>query len=485
MTSSIPNLVPASGEIIMAVGAMVLLMIGVFKKDNANGLVSWLAVILMAVTAIVTLGNSTETVLTFKDMFVMDGFATFMKILVLIASALAILMSMPYFKHENEEKFEYPVLITLATLGMMVMVSANDLMSLYMGLELQSLSLYVLASIRRDSERSTEAGLKYFVLGALSSGVLLFGSSLIYGFVGTTNFSGIAEALGHASDHGPSVGVVIGLVFVLAGLAFKISAVPFHMWTPDVYEGAPTPVTSFFAVAPKVAALALLTRVLFVPFGDLADTWHQVVIFMSILSMVLGAVAAVIQTNIKRLMAYSSIGHVGFALVGLAAGVAEGVSAMMIYMAIYLMMNVGAFGVILSMRRKDGMVEDIEDLAGLAQTRPAMAAALAIFMLSLAGIPPLAGFWGKFYVFSAAIQEGLFALSIIGVIASVIGAYYYLRIVKVMYFDKSEDEFVAQKSMVIKLVMGVAAVMMLAFNLPQISSPIIETAIAAAEALLS
>lgn len=491
----LPDLVPAYGEILMAIGAMALLMLGVFRGNGSTGLVSLLAAGLMIVTLFVTVTWQEGATYTFGNMFVVDRFTSFMKMLVLLASAFAVIMSVQYFRDEKEERFEYPILVLLATVGMMVMVSANDLMSLYMGLELQSLSLYVLASIRRDSELATEAGLKYFVLGALSSGMLLFGSSLIYGFVGSTNFTVIGTNLAHASAHGPDIGVIIGMVFVLAGLAFKISAVPFHMWTPDVYQGAPTPVTAFFAVAPKVAALALLVRVLYVPFGELAESWTQVIVFMSLASMVLGSVAAVVQTNIKRLMAYSSIGHIGFALVGLAAGTQDGVRGLVIYMTIYLVMNVGTFACILSMRRKDGMVEDISHLSGLAQTRPGMAAALAIFMLSLAGIPPLAGFWGKWYVFKAVIATAvadpmatdysLIILAVIGVIASVVGAFYYLNVVRVMYFDDPEEEFVPQKSRNMTAIMGIGAALLILFLLPQVNSPVLEYARMAAAALIS
>lgn len=490
----LPDLAPAYGEILMALGAMALLMYGVFRGNKSTGSVSLMAAALMIVALFVTVTWSETAVYTFEDMFVADRFTSFMKILVLVASAFAVIMSRQYFKLENEERFEYPVLLVLATVGMMVMISANDLMSLYMGLELQSLSLYVLASFRRDSELSTEAGLKYFVLGALSSGMLLFGCSLIYGFVGSTNFTVIGETLSHLGDHGPNIGVIIGMVFVLAGLAFKISAVPFHMWTPDVYEGAPTPVTAFFAVAPKVAALALLVRVLNVPFAELSHSWTQVIVFMSLASMVLGSVAAVVQTNIKRLMAYSSIGHIGFALVGLAAGSQEGIRGLLIYMTIYLVMNVGTFACILSMRRKEGMVEKISDLSGLAQTRPGMAAALAIFMLSLAGIPPLAGFWGKWYVFKAVIATAvadpmhtdysLIILAVIGVIASVVGAFYYLNVVRVMYFDAPEGEFVPQKSFKMRAIMGIGAALLILFLLPQVNTPVLEYARMAAAALL-
>lgn len=479
--SIFPDLVPAYSEILLAVGAMLMLLLGVFQGNRSTGFISWTAVLFMAVALSLTLGLGAESRTTFSNMFVVDGFTAFMKMLVLVASALAVIMSRKFFEGTEDEKFEFPVLVMLATLGMMVMVSANDLMSLYVGLELQSLSLYVLASFRRDSTKSTEAGLKYFVLGALSSGILLFGSSLIYGFVGSTNFPAIAGALAEGEAH---IGVVIGLVLVLSGLAFKISAVPFHMWTPDVYEGAPTPVTAFFAVAPKVAALALLVRTLNVPFADLVGSWNQIIIFMSVASMVLGSFAAIMQSNIKRLMAYSSIGHIGFALVGLAAGSEDGLRGLIIYMVIYLVMNVGTFACIMSMRRKDGMVEDINDLSGLGQTRPGMAAALAIFMFSLAGIPPLAGFFGKWYVFKAAIDSGLYGLSVIGVLASVVGAYYYLRIIRLMYFEKPAEEFVPLKSRTMSLIMGASAVLVVIFILPQVARPVVEGARAAAQALM-
>tara|TARA_B100001540_G_scaffold219624_1_gene194073 strand:+ start:7185 stop:8636 length:1452 start_codon:yes stop_codon:yes gene_type:complete len=482
MTTVLPNLVPALPEMIMAVGAMALLMLGVFRGNKSTGQVSWLAAVLMLVVMVIVAGAENDKIATFGDMFVVDGFTIFMKVLVLLASALAVLMSLPYLRAENIERFEYPILIALATLGMMVMVSANDLMTMYMGIEMQSLALYVMAAFRRDTAQSTEAGLKYFVLGALSSGMLLYGASLVYGFTGTTNFTVLANVLHGHEGHGPSLGVIFGLVFVAAGLAFKISAVPFHMWTPDVYEGAPTPVTAFFAVAPKVAALALLTRTLFVPFGDMAGSWQQIVIFMAIASMFWGSIAAVIQTNIKRLMAFSSIGHVGFALVGIAAGSPAGIKAMLIYMAIYLVMNVGAFVCILSMRREQGLVDDIDELAGLSRTQPAMAAALAIFMLSLAGIPPLAGFFGKFYVFSAAIDAGYYTLAILGVLASVIGAYYYLRIVKIMYFDEPVGAFEPLKAPVMSMIMMASAIFIVLFVF--LPAPLRNTAEAAAQALL-
>ena len=438
--TELPDFALALPEIVIAVAAMALLMLGAFRGPDPARLVSWLAVLVLAAALVLVLRTPGAHAVTFGGMFVSDSFSVFMKALVLLGSGLTIVMSHGYVRRERMERFEYPVLILLATLGMLMMVSANDLIALYIGLELQSLALYVLAAFQRDSLRSTEAGLKYFVLGALSSGMLLYGCSLIYGFTGTTSFAVLAETVG-GGGAGPSFGVIVGLAFLTAGLAFKVSAVPFHMWTPDVYEGAPTPITAFFAVAPKIAAMALLLRVLVVPFHDIASSWEQFIVPLSVLSMTLGAFAAIGQRNIKRLMAYSSIGHVGFALIGLATGTPEGMRGVILYMTIYLVMNVGTFACILLMRRKGGMVEGIDDLAGLSRTRPAIAAALAIFMFSLAGIPPLAGFFGKFYIFLAAIEAGLYSLAVIGVLASVVGAFYYLRIVKVMYFDEPGEPF--------------------------------------------
>lgn len=433
----LPDLWPALPEIFLALAGMALLMLGVFRKAGSVRPVAYLAVLAFLFAAILVTGaGGGGRALTFNGLFVMDAFGVFMKVLTLVAAALAIIMSLGYIEREQMDRFEFPVLMVFATLGMLMMISANDLIALYVGLETQSLALYVIASFRRDNARSSEAGLKYFVLGALSSCLLLYGSSLIYGFVGATSFDAIAKALAHG--HAP-LGAVIGLVFVVAGLAFKVSAAPFHMWTPDVYEGAPTPVTAFFAVAPKIAAIALLVRVLVGPFGDLVQQWQQIIIAASILSMTIGAFAAIGQTNIKRLMAYSSIANIGFALVGLAAGTEEGVRGVLVYMAIYLFMAVGAFAVILSMKTKGRMVEGISDLAGLSKTHPMMAAAMAIFMFSMAGIPPMAGFFSKLYVFLAAVEAGLFTLAIIGVLSSVVGAYYYLRIIKVMYFDEATE----------------------------------------------
>jgi len=380
----------------------------------------------------------------------------FMKMLILLGSFLAIVMSHGYIHREGMARFEYPVLIIFATLGMLMMVSANDLISLYIGLELQSLSLYVIAAFQRDTLRSSESGLKYFVLGALSSGLLLYGMSMIYGFSGHTQFDALASLFTNGAP--VSEGLVVGIVFLIAGLAFKVSAVPFHMWTPDVYEGAPTPVTAFFAVAPKVAAMALLLRVMLGPFGDLIGEWQQVLYLVSIASMTLGALAAIAQTNIKRLMAYSSIGHIGYALMGLVAGTEEGVQGVLIYLAIYLVMNVGTFSCILSMKIQGRMVEGIEDLAGLGKSRPMMALALMVFMFSMAGIPPLAGFFGKFFVFAAALEAELYTLAIFGAVTSVIGAVYYLRIIKIMYFDEAAESLDALDNWRLRWVMGITGV---------------------------
>jgi len=435
--ATLPSLTPFLPELILAIGALALLMIGVFGGERSTPLVTTLAILVVIVTALVLIFKAEDGV-TFSGAFVLDPFARFMKLLALIGSGFAIVMSVNYARREQFDRFEYPVLILLATLGMMLMISANGLISLYLGLELQSLALYVVAAINRDSEKSTEAGLKYFVLGALSSGMLLYGASLIYGFTGHTEFPAIAAALGS----GPiSVGVVFGIVFFIAGIAFKVSAVPFHMWTPDVYEGAPTPVTAFFAAAPKAAAMAIFVRALVGGFGPAEGDWQQVITFIAIASMLLGAFAAIGQKNIKRLMAYSSIGHMGFALVGLAAGTQAGVEGVILYMAIYVAMTLGVFAVILSMRRQGRMVEEIGDLAGLSRTHPVMAFVFAALLFSLAGIPPLAGFFAKFYVFLAAIEAQLYALSVIGVLSSVVGAYYYLRLVKIMYFDEPAGAF--------------------------------------------
>ena len=433
----ISELATALPELILAIGAMALLMLGVFTRREQGGVILLLAVGLLAAAGIaVAAGSGTE--MLFHDSFIVDPFARLMKLLTLVGAGAALLMSADYWRQSGGLKFEYPVLILLASTGMLMMISANDLIALYVGLELQSLALYVIAAFRRDSVLSSEAGVKYFVLGALSSGMLLYGASLIYGFTGATDFATIAAAV---QPSGQNLGLIFGLVFLMAGFAFKISAVPFHMWTPDVYQGAPTPVTAFFAAAPKLAGMALTVRVLVTAFPSATSEWQQIVTFLAIASMALGSFAAIGQRNIKRLMAYSSIGHMGYALIGLAAGSEEGVQGLIVYLAIYLAMTLGTFACILAMRRGPRMVEDIEELSGLSRTQPLLAFMLAMLLFSLAGIPPLAGFFAKFYVFLAAIQAGLYALAVIGVLLSVVGAYYYLRIVKLMYFDAPAERF--------------------------------------------
>ena len=437
--TALPNFAVAAPEILLAVAGMALLLLGAFRGNGATREIAYLVIATyVAAAALVVFAVEVPTV-SFSGLFVADGFGAFTKVLVLVGSALGLLISLDYIEREQMARFEYPVLFLFATLGMLIMISAGDLITLYLGLELQSLSLYVIAAFRRDMTRSAEAGLKYFVLGALSSGMLLYGASMVYGFAGTTNFAALAATL--SADDPVSIGLIVGIVFVSAGLAFKVSAVPFHMWTPDVYEGAPTPVTAFFAVAPKIAAIALFVRVMVGPFGGLVAEWQQIVVVISVLSMLLGAFAAIWQNNIKRLMAYSSIGHIGYALIGLATGTEEGVRGVLVYMAIYLAMNVGTFACILCMRVNGRMVEGIDDLRGLSRTNPMVALALAIFMFSMAGIPPLAGFFGKLYVFLAAINGGLYGLAVIGVLSSVVAAYYYLRIVKLMYFDDPVEAF--------------------------------------------
>lgn len=487
-TAEIPNLIPALPELFLAATIMVLLMLGVFQKgglkDNDAGtyrIISVLAVIALLISGALLWPSAGPRVVTFSDMFVTDMFAVFTKGLVIVAAALGVIMSRDFMERHHVARFEFPILIVFATLGMMLMISANDLISLYVGLEMQSLSLYVMASIQRDDNRATEAGLKYFVLGAVASGLLLYGSSLVYGFAGTTNFDALAGLFAANADVSP--GLVIGIVFILAGLAFKVSAVPFHMWTPDVYEGAPTPVTAFFAVAPKIAALALFVRVMVGPFGDLMAQWQQIVILISVLSMILGALAAINQRNIKRLMAYSSIGHVGYALVGLAAGTEEGTRGILIYLAIYLIMNVGTFACILCMRKGGRMVEAIDDLAGLGKSNPMLAATIVVFMFSLAGIPPLAGFFGKLYVFLAAVEAGLFVLAIIGVVTSVIGAFYYLRIIKVMYFDDPIDTLDTPIGKELTLVIATTSIIIVLFFV--YPSPILGGAATAAASLFA
>jgi NADH-quinone oxidoreductase subunit N len=474
--AALPDLNVISPEIYLALFAMLALLVGVYgSKDKLTGFLTLATSGFLVILAIyIGLGRE-GTLVGFSGMFIDDAFARFAKVTLLLSAAAVLLMGHDYAARRGFAKFEYPILVALAVVGMMVMVSAGNLMSLYLGLELQSLALYVLAASRRDDARSTEAGLKYFVLGALSSGLLLYGASLVYGYAGTTDFVGIAQA-------GHGIGLLIGLVFVITGLAFKVSAVPFHMWTPDVYEGAPTPITAFLATAPKVAAMGLLARVLHDAFGTSVKDWSQIIGLLAVLSMFLGAIAAIGQKDIKRLMAYSSIAHMGFALLGLAAGTAGGVQAMLIYMAIYVTMNIGAFAFILSMERGGKSVTEISALNLYSKQEPLKALALLLLMFSLAGVPPLVGFFGKFYVLKAAVEADMTWLAVAGVIASVIGAFYYLRIVFYMYFgEKPALALDGKMSGVTWVFLMAAAVIMLAgvLNLFGIEAP----ALAAAAAL--
>src|SRR4051795_2529754 len=449
-----PPLLP---ELLLSIGGAILMMVAAFTGRRGAGLVSWLAVALLLGATAALVGAPSHAGPVFDGLVTEDLFASFGRAIIYPASAVAIIAAHGWFERGTEHASEYAVLILFSAVGMGVMVSASSLVSLYVGLELQSLAGYVLAAYRRTDERSAEAGLKYFVLGALASGILLYGISLLYGFTGSMSFTGLAAAFGRGA---PSLGLLFGLVFVLAGLAFKASAVPFHMWTPDVYEGAPTPVTAFFASAPKAAAVLLATRLCIEGLGPATDAWRQIVIFAALASIFLGAVAAYGQTNIKRLLAYSSINNVGFALIGVAAAGPQGASSVLFYMAVYVVMTLGAFLCVLWMRDAEGRpVESIESLSGLSQTRPAFAAAIAIFMFSLAGIPPLFGFWPKLVVFSAAVASGYVALAVAGIVGTVIGAYYYLKIVKVMYMDEPVAQYARVRQPVQGLLILLAALL--------------------------
>jgi len=445
-------------ELFLTTSIMILLMLGVFYKNSFN-LIFKLSTIVLLATFILLFNHSVDTsAKLFNNSYTIDYLSLFMKALTLVACIFVMLSSFDYIKLIGINKIEYPILILSATLGMMIMISSYDLIVFYMGLELQSLSLYVLVSFNRDSYRSTEAGLKYFILSALSSGLLLYGCSLIYGFSNSTNFDLIAQNIDQFNT-----GSIFGIVFILVGLAFKVSAVPFHMWAPDVYEGSPTSVTAFFAIVPKVAALTVFIRFLYVPFINLVDQWQMIIIFISLASMILGAVAAIGQTNLKRLMAYSAIGHMGYALAGLATGSNEGIQSTVIYLSIYLLMNLGIFSCIFMMKRKDIFYEDIQDLSGLSTNHPIISVCLLVLLFSLAGIPPLAGFFAKFYVFMAVIKVEMYTLAIIGLITTVISAFYYLRIIKIIYFDDPKEIFEIDKNLGLKVSLFLSTIIILIY----------------------
>jgi len=422
-------------ELFLSIAIMFLLMLGVFIKKSFK-LVNLLTILSLIFAIALVLNQPNEIIKIFNGSYIIDKLSIFMKVLTLLFCVFVLLFSKDYIKNNSIDKIEYPIIILASTLGMILMISSYDLIVFYLGLELQSLCLYILASFKRDDERSTEAGLKYFVLSALASGLLLYGCSLIYGFTGSTNFEIISENLSEGNT-----GAVFGMVFIIVGLAFKVSAVPFHMWTPDVYEGSPTSVTSFFALVPKIAALTVFIRFMYVPFINVISHWQTIIIFLSIASMILGAVAAIGQSNIKRLMAYSSIGHMGYALAGLAPGTNTGIHSTIIYLTIYLVMNLGAFGCIFMMKRENVFYEKINDLSGLSKNHPMLALGFLIILFSLAGMPPLAGFFAKFYIFMAVIEAKMYTLAIIGLVTTVISAFYYLRIIKVIYFDKPIEPF--------------------------------------------
>jgi NADH-quinone oxidoreductase subunit N len=465
---SFAMLAPMMPEVFLAVAALFLLVIGVFNGDKASSAISWLCVIALGSCAAFLLQGSWERQTVFDGMFVMDQFAGIVKLLLLGGTIISIALSIRYAQEAGMARFEYPILMTLACLGMMMMVSAHSLLTLYLGLELQSLAAYVLASIRRDHAQSSEAGLKYFVLGAISSGMLLFGASLVYGYTGSINFGAIGETLAGQM----SIGALIGMVFIIAGLAFKISAVPFHMWTPDVYEGAPTSVTAFFALVPKLAAVALLTRLLFEAFGAAFVQWQQIVWILSALSMTVGAFAALQQENIKRLLAYSSIGNMGYALMGLAAGTSDGLASVLVYLIVYMIMTAGTFGVILSVRKNGHTLEKISDFSGLSRHCAMSAYALALLMFSMSGIPPLAGFFSKFMVFKAAVDAEMYGLAIFGVLTSVVAAYYYLRIIKVMFFDEPAGDYDRNAPFAGRAIVALSVLFLVIFAF--IPSPLVE-----------
>ena len=451
------NISFAFPEIFIAMATMALLIVGVFLGEkHAREIGIGSIVILLIATWLINFGTASNPQDIFDGAFTTDGYAKFSKTIIYLGGIFALILSDRYMNREKLARFEYPILILLAILGMSIMVSATDLIAVYMGIELQSLSLYILATFNRDSRRSTEAGLKYFVLGALSSCLLLYGASLVYGFTGATGFDAIAKA-GEGSN---TIGLTFGLVFLVSGLAFKVSAAPFHMWTPDVYEGSPTPVTAFFAAAPKFAGMALFARIMVEAFPSIIDQWQQVLVLISILSMLVGAFSAIVQTNIKRLMAYSSIGHMGYALMGVAAGTEQGVKAVLIYMSIYMIMTLGTFACILAMRRPEGMAENISDLSGLSRTQQGLAVMFTIFLFALMGLPPFLGFFGKFYVFMAAVDSGLYLLAIVGALASAVAAFYYLSIVRTIWMGEPAPEFVRNTGPGVRLTAMVATLAM-------------------------
>jgi len=477
------NLIPLLPEIFLIISAMGLLIVGVGRGNESMPVIAWSSVVALIFTGIVMFGfiHDWSRITVLNGMFVFDEFAGFMKLLILIGLVASLALSVRYLLQEQIARFEYPVLVLLAGIGMMLMVSANNMLGLYMGLELQSLSLYVLAAFHRSSLKSAEAGIKYFILGALSSGMLLFGISLVYGFAGSISFDVIGETLNSLETI--PVGVIFGMVFILAGLAFKVSAVPFHMWTPDVYQGAPSSVTALFAIVPKVAAMGLLIRLLYEPFAGAMEQWVQIVYAISLASMVLGAFAGIAQNNIKRLLAYSSIGNMGYAMIGLVAGTPEGVASVILYIMIYMIMTAGVFAVVISMRRDGLALQNIDELAGLSRYSPFMAYTMAILMFSMSGIPPMAGFFGKFAVFQAALQQELYILAIVGALSSVVAAYYYLRVVKVMFFDDPGEAFDKTMPFARRAVMIVSVVFVLGFILSP--SSFVESTEAAGGALLS
>ena len=444
-------------ELFLSVAIMSLLMLGVFIKKSFK-LVSFLTILSLAFAIILVLNQPSEVVKIFNESYIIDKLSIFMKVLTLLFCLFVLLSSKDYIKNNNIDKIEYPIIILASILGMILMISSYDLIVFYLGLELQSLCLYILASFKREDVRSSEAGLKYFVLSALASGLLLYGCSLIYGFTGSTNFETIATNLNEANK-----GAVFGIVFIIVGLAFKVSAVPFHMWSPDVYEGSPTSVTSFFALIPKIAAITVFIRFMYVPFINAINQWQAIIIFLSIASMIVGAVAAIGQQNIKRLMAYSSIGHMGYALAGLATGTNEGIQSLIIYLTIYLVMNLGAFGCIFMMKRENIFYENINDLSGLSKNHPILAFSFLIILFSLAGIPPLAGFFAKFYIFMAVIEVKMYALAIIGLVTTVVSAFYYIRIIKVIYFDKPKKPFDKNYDFGLKISLILSSILVLVY----------------------